>query len=283
MTPAEKLIAGTGSISSPPMIYDRLVRVINDQRARAADAGRIISEDPGLTARLLRIVNSAMFAFPKPIESVSQAVTLVGTRQIRDLALATSVTRMFEDMPAELIDMYSFWQHSLACGVIARRIAAQRREPNIERFFVAGLLHDIGRLVMFLRAGALVKSAMDRANESGLPLVTCEGEILGCHHGQVGDALLSKWRFEMPYREAVAYHHAPSVARLHPAETAAVHVADIMAHGMGWGRSGESRVPPFDPRAWAQLSLDASILPVILKDAERQMDAAMHMIGAHHD
>jgi c-di-GMP-related signal transduction protein len=82
MTPSERLIAGTGSISSPPVIYDRLIRVINDQRARAADAGRVISEDPGLTARLLRTVNSAMFAFPQPIESVSQAVTVVGTRQI---------------------------------------------------------------------------------------------------------------------------------------------------------------------------------------------------------
>jgi putative nucleotidyltransferase with HDIG domain len=283
MTPSERLIAGTGSISSPPVIYDRLIRVINDQRARAADAGRVISEDPGLTARLLRTVNSAMFAFPQPIESVSQAVTVVGTRQIRDLALATSVTRMFEDVPAYLIDMHSFWQHSLACGVIARRIASQWREPNIERFFVAGLLHDIGRLVLFLRAGAQVKQAMDRAYETGQPLYRCETEVLECHHGQVGDALLAKWRFDGAYREAVAYHHSPTLARRHPIETAAVHVADIIAHGFGWGRSGEPRVPPFEPRAWAVLDLDPSIMRVILKDAERQMEAAMHVIGGMHD
>lgn len=279
MARAEEMVGGVVAVASPPLIYERLVRVINDPRSGSADIGNVIGEDQGLTARLLKTVNSAFFSFPRPIDSVSHAVTVVGTRQVRDLALATSVMTMFDDVPRELIDMHSFWYHSLACGVIARVIAGYRREDNVERYFVAGLLHDIGRLMLFIRAGSDMGRAMALARDTARPLYECETEVLGCHHSEVGNALMQRWNFKGALNEAVTYHHRPSRADRFPAETAAVHVADIIANGIGWGRSGEVRVPPFDPQAWDTLGLDPSLVPLLLEEAERQLGAAVHLIG----
>ena len=277
---AREFAAGALTVASPPLVYEHLVRVINDPRSGPADIGQVISDDPGLTARLLKIVNSAFFAFPRRIETVTQAVTVVGTSQIRELAFATSVISMFDDVPGDLVDMKSFWHHSIACGVTARVIAAHRREANVEQFFVAGLLHDIGRLIIFAGAGREAREAIERARESEMPLHVAEREILGCDHAQVGGALMERWNISGAHREAVAYHHAPRLASRFPVEAAAVHVADIVAHALEWGRSGETRVPPFEPKAWETLGVETSLLPFILDEAERQEHDALHLLGA---
>ena len=133
---------------------------MNDPRSATADFGAVVSDDPSLTARLLRLVNSAFYGFPSKIESVTQALSVVGTSQLNDLVLATSVLRVFKGVPKEFVDMDSFWQHSLACGVCVRVLAAQRRESN-----VAGLLHDLGRLILYQRLSAL-RAPVERSGRS---------------------------------------------------------------------------------------------------------------------
>ena len=277
---AARLVDGAVSVATPPLVYDRLVQVINHPRSGSVDIANVITEDQGLTGRLLKVVNSAFFSFPRPVEDVTQAVTVVGTGQIRDLALATSVMSMFKDVPAELVDLESFWFHSLACGVTARAIAARRGEDNVERFFVAGILHDIGHLITYMVAGEQAREAILLSRESGRPLHECEREVMEVDHTQVGKALLDKWNFPGAFREGVAFHHQPARATRFPVEAAAVHVAEVTAHGMEWGNSGERMVPPFDPAAWETLGLEAEAVPFLLGDAERQLEAAVHFMGA---
>jgi HD-like signal output (HDOD) protein len=274
------MVEGAVTVASPPLVYDRLVQVINHPRSGSVDIANVIGEDQGLTGRLLKVVNSAFFSFPRPVDSVAQAVTVVGTSQIRDLALATSVMSMFDGVPEELVNLESFWYHSLACGVTARTIAARRGEDNVERFFVSGILHDIGHLVIYMRAGDEAHASLTLARESGRPLHECEREVLGCDHAQVGHALLEKWNFPGAFREAVAYHHNPSQASRYPVEASAVHIAEVTAHALEWGRSGERFVPPFDPAAWDTLALEADLLPLLLGETERQLEAAVHFMGA---
>lgn len=274
------LVAAANAVASPPLVYDRLVQVINHPRSGSVDIAKVIGEDQGLTGRLLRVVNSAFFAFPRPVGSVAQAVTVVGTGQIRDLALATSVMSMFEGIPSELVDLETFWYHSLACGVASRTIAARRGENNVERFFVAGILHDIGHLILYMEAAEEATRALVMARDEARPLAQCEREVLGFDHAEVGRALLEQWNFPAAFREAVGYHHRPAQARRYPVEAAAVHVAEVMCHALEWGRSGERRVPPFDAGAWDTLGLDVETLPLLLAETERQLEAAVHFMGA---
>jgi HD-like signal output (HDOD) protein len=278
-SPSE-LVQGATTVASPPLIYQKLLEVINHPRSGSADVARVLSEDTGLTSRLLRIVNSALFSFPQRIETVTHAVTIVGTAQVRDLALATSVMTMFDDVPEELVDMESFWRHSLACGIGGRVLAAQRREDNVERFFVAGLLHDVGRLIMFMREGEASSQAMAQSRERGQLLHEAELEVLGYTHAQVGGALMDQWRFPGAFKEAVGYHHQPRRADRFPVETAAIHVADLIANALELGSSGGHMVPELRPAAWETLGIDPALAPVILEDVERQYrDAAQIILG----
>lgn len=277
---AEELARHAAQISSPPVVYEKLMQVINDPRAGAADVARVISEDQGLTVRVLRVVNSAFFSLPWKVDTVSAAVRVVGTSQVRDLAVATSIMTAFYDVPSDLLDLKSFWKHCLSTGVTARIFARHRGEDNVERFLVAGLLHDIGKLVMVTGAPTQMRAALEQARATGEPLSDCEREHVGCTHAQVGGALIEAWNFPAALHEAVLYHHQPQRASRFPVETAAVHVADLIANALGWGRSGQRFAPRLEESAWSTLGIQAILLPTFIEDAERQLDAALHLIPA---
>ncbi len=278
LRPSE-LVQGSVKLSSPPLIYHRLMEVINHPRGGAHDVAKVIREDTALTARLLKVVNSALFSFPRRIETVSQAVTVVGTSQVRDLALATSVLSLFKDVPPDLVEMDGFWRHSLACGVAARVLAGLRGEHNIERFFVAGILHDVGKLVIYTRIPDQARKVLEGARSTHALHHQVERTVLGFDHAQVGAALLEKWNLPASLQEAVHYHHAPGRAQRFPVEAAAVHVADIVAIALGLGNGGERFVPPLSPDAWEKLGIPLDLLPPALEELDRQFEAAVQLLG----
>jgi HD-like signal output (HDOD) protein len=272
------LVKVAGSISSLPMVFTRINDAVNNPRSSIADIGRVISEDPGLTARLLKIVNSAFYSFPSKIDTISRAVTIVGTQQLRDLALATSVMKVFKGIPEDLMNMEAFWCHSIGCGITARVLASHRREANLERYFVTGMLHDIGRLLLFMNLPKQARAALLRCQRSGELLYQVEYEEIGFDHATVGSALLQAWNLPASLEEVVAFHHAPQKAVRYPIEAAIVHVADIIAHVMGLGSSGEHLVPQLNPEAWERIGVPASLLPATLEQVERQFRDATRMI-----
>jgi HD-like signal output (HDOD) protein len=261
------------------MIYQRLMEVINHPRGGTSDVANVIREDTALTARLLKVVNSAFFAFPRRVETVSQAVTVVGTSQVRDLALATSVVALFKDVPSDLVEMDGFWRHSLACGAGARVLASFRRESNVERFFVAGILHDLGKLVLYQKAPDEAREALMLARAENVLLHQAERRVLGFNHAQVGEALLAQWNMPLSLREALRFHHDPRRAERFPVEAAAIHAADVLANGLGLGSAGERFVPPLSQEAWSLLDVEALFLSNGVEEMERQYEASVHLVG----
>ena len=279
MTEARDLMKGTLEIPSLPMIFTRIDEAVNNPRSSLADIGRVISEDSSLTARLLKIVNSAFYSFPSKIETISRAVTVVGTQQLRDLTLATSVMKLFQGIPPDLINMEAFWKHSIACGVAARVLAAHKREANIERFFVAGILHDIGRLVLCMKDPDWMRSALGRCHASCELLYKVEIEELGFDHASLGRVLLENWKLPASLVETVAYHHNPEAAARFPIEAAVVHLADIIAHAMQLGSSGERFVPPLSPLAWERAGMSAGQLPAAIEQIDQQYREAVEWMA----
>ena len=270
------LLRGYVEVSSLPMIHLRLEEAINNPKKSMSDIAKIIRDDPGLTARLLRIVNSAFYSFPSRVETISQAVTIVGTQQLSALALATSVMKMFKGLPEDLVSMDSFWRHSIACGLAARQLGTVRREANAERFFVAGMLHDIGRLVMFTKLTDASREILTVAKADKKLLYEIERERLGFTHAVVGGVLLQTWKLPTSLEETVMYHHNPTAAIRFPLEAAIVHVADIIVHAMDLGSSGETYVPPLDAEAWERLNLTPSVLASVEEQIDRQYQDALH-------
>ena len=266
-------------VYSLPMLYDRLNQVINHPRSSIGDITKIITEDAGLSSRILKLANSPMFGFHSNIDSITKAITIIGTQQLRDIALAISVTGVFKGIPEGLINMTSFWQHSITCGIVARILATYRRDANVERFFVAGMLHDVGQLILCTKAPELVKEMIATSRESGTPHFSIQRSILGFDHGDVGGELLKRWKIPAIISEPVACHHAPGRGELYPMETSLMHVADVIGHAMQVGFGGEPFVPPLDERSWERLAIPISLLATIMKQADAQLSDAMEILS----
>lgn len=259
------------TLASLPTIYTRLTEAIANPRASTAQIADIIASDPALTARLLRLVNSAFYAFSSRIDTVQHAVLLIGTQPIHDLALATSVLNVFPGIPRELVSMRSFWEHCIATGVTARTLATYRNERRAERFFVAGVLHDIGRLLLFALRPEVARAALTRSRTEGEPLIVAEHAAFGFDHSEAGDAILEAWKLPEDLQAIVRCHHAPAEAGQYERDAALVHVADVIATALKIGNSGDPAVPALAPDAWEQLELAPTILSALTDEVERQV------------
>lgn len=272
------LVDEAAAIYSLPLYFDRLNQAINHTRSTVADITKIISEDAGLSSSILKMANSPMFGYFTEIDSISKAVTIIGTRQLRDMALSVSVMGVFNDIPEEVLNMTTFWQHSITCGTVARILATYRREANVERYFVAGMLHDVGQLILCTRAPSLVREMIARSRESGIPHFAVQRSVLGFDHGTVGGELLKRWQIPASIAEPVTCHHTPEQAELFPIETAIIHVADIISLALQIGFDGETYIPHLHTACWERLNIPVSMLASIINLADTQVSEIMAII-----
>lgn len=269
------LLVGMDKVSTVPVVYSELDEAIRTMRVSASHISTIISKDTGLTARLLRIVNSAFYSFPRRIDTISRAVIIVGTQQLRDLALATSIISSFRDVPEEHLTVESFWKHSIACGIAARTIAGYFKEPNIERFFVSGILHDIGRMVLVTKNPELAGRIFRTAAETGTPLHRVEYDMMGFDHATLGGELIRLWQLPRSFEEIIGCHHFPNQATAFALEASVIHCADAIVHAMELGNSGEIFVPPLTEEAWNRIGLPLDLLPYIMEMVDKQFHDAV--------
>jgi HD-like signal output (HDOD) protein len=196
--------------------------------------------------------------------------------QLRDLALATTVVNQFKGVSKKLINMEKFWLHSVATGLGARIIAVYRREPNADRFYLMGMLHDLGRLVLLLNIPDQMQEVLNCYEKEGL-LYQAENKVIGADHAGVAGMLLDMWKLPDMLQEAIAYHHTPSQAEHYPTAASIVHVADIIAHAMELGSCGERYVPPLNAKAWEMLDLPTNLISSIVEQVDRQASEAVEM------
>jgi HD-like signal output (HDOD) protein len=274
----DTLVNDAAVVYTLPILYDRLMQAINHPRSSIADITRIISTDQGLSARILKLANSPRFGYHAGIDSITEAVTIVGTQQLSDLALAVSVVEIFKGIPGDLFNMTTFWQHSITCAIVARSLAICRREANTERHFLTGMLHDIGQLILCTHAPDFMREMIAGSEETGQPLFEQQWAEFGFEHGEVGGALLQLWNIPASITEAVTWHHAPGRAELYPAETALMHVADVIAHALQSGFSGESSIPALNEDAWERLDIAPTMLSTIIKQTDEQLHETMEIL-----
>lgn len=277
---ADALINKSLELVSPPTTYTQLNALIHDDNASADDISQVINADPALTTRLLRIVNSPYYGFPSQISTISRAITIVGTSELTQLVLATSVINSFRGIPEDLIKMSDFWRHSIACAITASIVAKKCKMPVPEQFFIAGLLQNIGSLVIYQTIPELAKEAITSSLFGSETLYESERRLLSFDHSEVGEALAKKWRLPNALTEIIRHHHTPSQAKLFPTETAIVHLADIMVTAAGiFGHSGDRHVPKLDPQAWEELKLDEQQLPDIMQQVTDKIDDLASMLA----
>lgn len=278
----EDMVRGVIKLISLPELYIRMNQVMEDPNHNASQVGDVISHDPALTASVLRIVNSAYYNLAVKIELVSRAVSIIGERDLRNLVLATSSVDSFKRLPNELVDIRLFWGHSVHTGIIARLLSRHCNILHGERLFVAGLLHDIGKLILYFEEPELSQQVLMEASENDGMLFRAESRLFGFSHADVGGALMSAWEMPDTLIEAVKYHHNPLDARIHPLETAIVHIANAVMDSISPDTEVDEHLlddhPGFVPETLEITGLDLSLLPEIMDQAREQASDVLDII-----
>ncbi|WP_028491087.1 HDOD domain-containing protein [Thioalkalivibrio sp. ALE19] len=273
MTPRlEDFLQADDALCSFSGAFNAIVERINDPTSSVADITEAIELDPTVAAKTLRLANSSLYGFPQEIETLHRAVAIIGLQQIRQIVLSTVVIEHFRGLPVIGVDMSSFWRHSLATAIIARGIARFRREANVDRLYLFGLLHDIGRLVLFLRLGRDTEELINLRERDGELLFVTEQRFLGFDHATIGSGLLEQWGMTPAHVEATRYHHDPLAAPAFPVEAGIVHVADAIANALRLGSSGERMVPPVHAEAFERIGLEMAACEEIADTAREQLD-----------
>lgn len=211
MTP-EKLIQGSIKLVSLPEVFFQINEMLDDPRFGAVEIGNVINKDPAMTVRLLKIVNSALYNFPSRIDTLSRAVAIVGIDEIRNVALATAAVEQFNDIPNDLVDMTDFWLRSVYCGVVARILAKECAVLHSERMFIAGLLHELGSLLLYNKMPVECREILLAADGNQKIVGDLEQDILGFTYADVGKELAKLWKLPESLQEAIGCHLYPEEA-----------------------------------------------------------------------
>jgi HD-like signal output (HDOD) protein len=229
VTPQD-LVSRNVRLVSLPEVCIQVQALADSPHTTAADIGDVVGKDTALTTKLLKLVNSAYFSLPKKIDTISRAVNMIGMRELRNLTMAASAAEVFSKIPPNLIDMAAFWQHSVYTGLIARNLANRCNVLHSERLFTAGLLHDVGRLLMLMKMPEETGKAAALHLESKEEICGIERKLAGFDHAQVGEALLSHWNMPDNLCHSVLFHHDPASATDAHLEASIVHIADRVTH-----------------------------------------------------
>jgi HD-like signal output (HDOD) protein len=268
------LVAGIPpSLGAYAPVIDEIATALASPECSLASVAEAIGKDPDLTARLLKLGNSSFYGFASRLTTVNEAISLIGIQQAQDLIQISSIIEQFAGIAPDFVNMESFWRHSLACGIAARLLAMEKRLPKPDKFFVAGLLHDVGRLVLFSQAPHAAKRIFETYHAERLLLREAEMRVLGFDHQQVGEALLRVWQYPAPLVQAIAFHHKPVVGDMVSIEAAIVHLADHLVNALQIGTSGERFVPPLQRAAWESLRLPVDVIGSVMSGIERQIEA----------
>ncbi|MCU7861542.1 MAG: HDOD domain-containing protein [Candidatus Thiodiazotropha sp. (ex Lucinoma kastoroae)] len=279
MTP-QQLVIEIENLVSLPDVCVKVNRLIDAPNYSAATLGDLISQDTDLSARLLRLVNSAFFNFKAPVETISRAITVVGTNELRNLVMATTAARIFTGIPGDLVDMADYWRYSITTGVTAAELAKRCNVLHSERLLVMGVLHDIGRLAIYLKMPQEARDILLITGEDDTLLPETEYEILGFTHMDVGEALLRKWKLPESIISVVAYHHRPYATKVFQLETSLLHLASTLAYTEISGVGFQEVYELIDTGIWQITGLQVDEIEPLLEEIPQKVSEIMDVVLA---
>jgi HD-like signal output (HDOD) protein len=268
----ETIFKHPDAIPTLPANFYLIIDAINDPDANVHEIADIISSDVGLTAKILRLVNSSYFGLSTKVATISHSLNIIGLSPLSTLVLASAIISQFKGIPEYFVTTESFWSHSIATGIAARQISKLKNLGNEELLYIAGMVHDIGSILIYQEYPVKAKKALTQCNEWGINLINAEKSVLGFDHAEVGGALMKKWKLPKVIQETTEYHHRPLKAPSYKEETAIVHLADYIVQSNQLGSSGEIKSFDMDLRVLKFLDLPEKILPWISEKTKESFD-----------
>ncbi len=224
------LLDDVEGLVSPPDVCMRLFELIHSPSTSAVDIANVVSVDPNLTTRLLRMANSAFYRFRRKIDTVSRAITVIGTTELYQLVLSISAVKSFTGIPNDLVKMETFWKHSVYTGLLARALAERASILHPERLFVAGLMHDIGSLVLYHQRPEAMRDLLLVADGDEEVLYQAEIERFSFSHADVAAHLMDVWQLPDELVVSIKCHHQPERAEMAKVESYILFLANHLVN-----------------------------------------------------
>jgi putative nucleotidyltransferase with HDIG domain len=266
----EQVVAQIDQLPALPEIVHDLLQNINREDLDISVLARKIAHDQTLTAKVLRYANSSYYGATGKISTIQQAITLLGMATVRQLITAAALAVSFPDNQCKGFDFKAFWRHSMGTAVCAR-IMARHLHLNQDFAFTAGLLHDIGRLVLVTRFSKEYEQAMAWRAQQDAYVLEAERTMLGVDHLQAGHALAAHWRFPEVIHHAIVGHHHPDPAQ-RGSIASLVNVANAVVHALDLAGEEDDVVSPVPLTAWYDVSLDGEIYQQIFRETELEFE-----------
>jgi len=278
----EQVTAQVRQLPSLPAVVVEVLESFEDEHADAGAVGQKIGQDQALSAKVLRVANSSFYGLQGRIATVKDAIVVLGFGNVRTLVIAAGVTGSFPALAAGCFDLRAFWIHGIVAAVCARSFAADAGiDP--ERAFTAGLMHDIGRVVLATCFPDHYRRVAEyRAAHDCYP-IEAERQVLGLDHAAVGGALTERWKFAPVIQQAVAAHHSPADTAApggKPDLAGLIHVADVAAHALDLAGDDDELVPQFDAVTWTRMGITWPRFRERLAEAERRTQGAALLLAA---
>ncbi|MBU0483049.1 MAG: HDOD domain-containing protein [Proteobacteria bacterium] len=269
---ATDLIDKIKELPTLPTVAAQINAEMRKESLTAKSLGTIISQDAALTAKVLKLSNSAFYGLVRQVDSVDRAVTVLGLNTIKNLALSISIHKFFKKNSAGFIDMDGLWHHSLGCAVAAQTLAA-RIDPHLAaKAFICGILHDLGINVIADQLPDEMALIIGTIAESKQRQVEVEKEVIGFSHCRVGSVLADKWNFPEEYAKAINFHHNPGLAKTTELDEirliAAVHIGNKIAKIKNFGTSIDPQSDHIENKTWGVLNVSKEMIPVLLKSID---------------
>jgi HD-like signal output (HDOD) protein len=270
-----KTIRSISSIPTIPTVLEKITMLLQNPQTSADEIGKAIITDQSLSSKVLKLVNSAFYGFPGKINTITHAVVILGFSTIKNIVLTASIFDVFRQKDEQQLggfDMEKFWLHSIACGAAAQSIAKFIGSSEREECFIAGLIHDVGKIILcqYLNEEFLVI-----VRETGLKnqlYIESEQQLYGVTHQEIGGILCDSWKLPENLQNAVKFHHMPAKNHAHFLTTAIVHCADVIVRAMDLGNGGDNKLPRILPAVWQDLGLESIAMPSLLESVYDEVE-----------
>ncbi len=270
------MVAQLHILPTLPVVRDRLRRTMENPQSSIKDVGAIVGADPVLTARLLQAVDWRRTIFANKVPGVGKAISVLGFEALRQLVQTQEILDVpqTDALKGGTFPIKNLWLHSVATAIAAQTIATHSSYPDPDECFIAGLLHDIGKLVLQQLFPDRFYGLIAEAQRAQTTLYQCEVESRRASHAVLGRLLAEAWGLPPKIVEAIGWHHTPQLAELHPKIVAVTHMADILARALGWGSGGDPYVPPLKPAALNALNLRTAQVEQVMTAIEAEYPRA---------
>jgi len=261
MKNVDKLIDSIREFPTLPTIYSSLLDVLSNPFSTIKDVTDIIIRDQSITSKIIKVANSPVFGTSTRVDTISQAIFLLGFNEIKNIVLTVSIMKIFQNTKNfSYFNFIDLWKHSIGVGTITRVLGSKLGINNLENYFISGLLHDLGKLVFYKIFGEEYAKILRYSFDNFEEIREIEKKTFGITHEIAGEILAEKWRFTTLLREVIKYHYLFRKNTEDDKLMACVHLANIIAIAMNLGNSGSNAIYQLNYEIWGILNLSEGAL-----------------------